>query len=70
MDNARQIANAAYVFSQAACALIEATAMNTANAVALTAKKPMPHSPDEISGLINKYGVHHNYVMETLYHGR
>lgn len=66
--DAQKIADAAYVFAQGTCASLEAMAMNTENAMLAQAGKPMLHGPDAFMALIEKYGIHHNAVMSTLYH--
>lgn len=60
MDTQQQ---AAYVISQAACASIEAMALNAANYAAGIKGDPVPHEPKDFLALIEKYGIHHNAVL-------
>jgi hypothetical protein len=51
---------AAYVFSQSVCALIEAMGMFASGE---------EYTEQSYDNLLNKYGIHHNSIM-TLFNGR
>ena len=67
MDRAaHQMAQAAYINAQAACALIEAMGMQAANS-----QRPenQPYIKKDFDDLILHYGIHHNATVETLFRG-
>jgi hypothetical protein len=51
---------AAYINSQAACALIEMAGMQAANAANLLSP---PYSQDDFNQILIKYGIFHNAVV-------
>ena len=53
---------AAYVMSMAACALIDAIGMAAANS---QYPDDQPYQDNDFRALINKYGIHHNAVVEA-----
>jgi hypothetical protein len=55
--------NAAYVFSQSACALIEAMGMVAENAHRQQCGNSIAYGEEAFNALINKYGIHHNAVV-------
>ena len=55
--------NAAYVMSQAACALIEAMGMHAENMQRQQLGQSMAYSDEAFLKLINRYGIHHNAVI-------
>ena len=57
--------NAAYVFSQSACALIEAMGMVAENKQREGLGHSMAYTEEAFDALINKYGIHHNAVITT-----
>lgn len=57
--------NAAYVFSQATCALIEAMGMIAENAYRASNGEATAYRDEAFNALINKYGIHHNAVVTT-----
>lgn len=56
----------AYIISQAACAIIEMTAMESENASMRLCGLPRPYKEREIRGLIDKYGISHNAVITMI----
>lgn len=60
--------SAAYINSQAACALIEMQGMVAANVTAAKNHRGgeyfmSPYNEDDFKALIDHYGIHHNAVM-------
>lgn len=55
---------AAYVNSQAACAMIEAMGMHADNQSAVYNKVPPPWIKSDFDQLQVKYGIHHNAVHD------
>lgn len=57
--------NAAYIFSQSACALIEAMGMVAENTHRQRCDKRIAYGDGDFNKLISKYGIHHNAVITT-----
>ena len=57
---------AAYVNSQAACALIEALGMVADNLHRQSLGETIAHDGEAFSKLIERYGIHHNGVLGLL----
>lgn len=57
----------AYTQGMVACLLSELESMKAANFYADQRGEEAPHKPDEFMALPNKYGVHHNALIE-LFH--
>ncbi len=57
--------NAAYVFSQSICALIEAMGMVAENTHRQQCDKSIAYGEETFNALIEKYGIHHNAVLTT-----
>jgi hypothetical protein len=56
----------AYIISQAACAIIEAMGMMAENAHKLNVSDYVPYGEEAFIALADKYGIHHNAVIEYL----
>lgn len=57
---------AAYIISQAACAVIEAMGMKAKNQIRKDAGLSLAYGPAQFNNLIDKYGISHNSVLRTL----
>ncbi len=55
--------NAAYIFAQSACALIEMESMKVANRERRDRGESIAYTEDAFVNLINKYGIHHNAIL-------
>lgn len=55
---------AAYVFSQAVCALIKAMGMHAENQANLKANGEIVYGEKEFDKIVNDYGIHHNAVHD------
>ena len=64
-----EMQQAAYVMAQAACAQVEAMGMKTINDRRLALGEELKYYDTDFERLIEKYGIHHNAVIE-LFHGR
>ncbi len=58
--------NTAFVNSQVTCALIELESMKAENASRLIREESLAYGEASICGLIDKYGLGHNVVLNTL----
>lgn len=58
--------NAAFVFSQTACALIEMEAMKAANAERESQGYSLAYDEEAFLALIDRYAIHHNAVLTQL----
>ena len=56
---------AAYIQAQAACAIIEGMSLLMDNLYAIKEGRP-PDPHEAFEAIINKYGLHHNTVIEYL----
>lgn len=56
---------AAFVFSQSACALIEAMGMVAENKHREQCGHSVAYGDEAFAALIDKYGIHHNAVLTT-----
>jgi len=61
-----QTRNAAFLFSQSACALIEAMGMMAENRRRQFENIPPYYIEEDFKGLIEKYGIHHNAALTML----
>jgi acyl-coenzyme A thioesterase PaaI-like protein len=57
---------AAFLISQAACAMIEAMGMQAENDQRKAVGHSMAYTEDAFVGVIEKYGIHHNAAILTL----
>lgn len=55
--------NAAYIFSQSCCALIQAMGMMSENMQRQACGHSMAYVHDRFAELITEYGIHHNQVI-------
>ena len=58
--------NAAYVFSQSVCAMVEAMGMAAENQQREHRGESIAYDEDAFAAIINKYGIHHNAVVGKL----
>jgi len=58
---------AAYIFSQSVCALVEALGMMSDNMQRQMQGYSMAYDSIAFQQLLEKYGVHHNAVVSSLY---
>lgn len=65
--DAQDIKDAAYIFSQSCCALIQAMGMVAENMQRAVNDNSMAYVEKDFVELINGYGIHHNTVM-SMYH--
>ncbi len=66
MVDAVSINQTTYIQSQIACALIEALGMISLNMQRQSLGQAMAYEDVAFKSLIDKYGIHHNAVMEAL----
>ena len=57
-----------YINAQTACALIKMEAMKAENMQRQILGQSMAYNEKDFTGLIDKYGIHHNGVLTQLYH--
>lgn len=62
----RQEEKPAYIMAMAACANAEIIAMQEANIAARAAGRTTPYPPGDFLAVPEKYGIHHNAVLELL----
>ena len=58
---------AAYIISQAACAMAELEAMKAANVLSWSAGNGLDYTADDFAALQDKYCIGHNAVIGHLY---
>lgn len=66
MDS-QQIAQAAYINAQVACAMITAMGMQAENMQRQTLGQSMAYSDHDFSALLEEYGIHHNATVGALF---
>lgn len=66
LDAARQMGNAAYVFSQSVCVMAEIQGMIALNQYRLGRGETIAYDEKAFDEVALKYGIHHNAVVETL----
>jgi hypothetical protein len=62
-----EMANAAYIMAQAACAQVEAMGMQAANSLDIQNGVPPRYDEEHFKDLLVRYGIHHNAVIGSFH---
>jgi hypothetical protein len=66
MTDSTEIRHAAFLISQAACAMIEMESMKAANVMREAQGFTIAYGEEVFLELLAKYGIHHNAAIKTL----